>query len=135
MLRQLTHERKQRLGLRERRLGPRRLAPVQPGRRGDVGRQRVLALGRAEPADRPRRADALALQQQLARGGIERRLRDAERAALDAPPGEAACVRRPRSNTPLAALTSLNEPLFLDCARAVVLGRPDGTTEILGRRP
>ena len=25
--------------------------------------------------------------------------------------------------------------LFLDCARAVVLGRPDGTTEILGQRP
>ena len=25
--------------------------------------------------------------------------------------------------------------LFLDCTRAVVLGRPDGTTEILGQRP
>lgn len=25
--------------------------------------------------------------------------------------------------------------LFLDCARAVVLGRPDGTTDVLGRRP
>jgi hypothetical protein len=25
--------------------------------------------------------------------------------------------------------------LFLDCARAVVLGGPDGTTEILGQRP
>jgi hypothetical protein len=38
---------------------------------------------------------------------------------FDAPPGESACVRRPRSNTPLQALTTLNEPLFLDCARGL----------------
>jgi hypothetical protein len=28
-----------------------------------------------------------------------------------------ACVRRPRSNTPLQALTTLNESLYLECAR------------------
>jgi hypothetical protein len=39
--------------------------------------------------------------------------------AFDAPPGEAACIRRSRSNTPLQALTTLNEPLFLEAARAV----------------
>lgn len=38
---------------------------------------------------------------------------------FDAPPGEAACVRRVRSNTPLQALVTLNEPLFLECARAL----------------
>jgi len=41
--------------------------------------------------------------------------------AFDAPSGEVACVRRPRSNTPLQALTVLNEPLFVECAQA--LGR------------
>lgn len=38
---------------------------------------------------------------------------------FDAPIGEIACARRPRSNTPLQALTTLNEPLFLESARAL----------------
>jgi mono/diheme cytochrome c family protein len=39
--------------------------------------------------------------------------------AFDAPNGDFACVRRPRSNTPLQALTLLNEPIALDCARSL----------------
>ena len=36
--------------------------------------------------------------------------------AFDAPNGDFSCVRRSRSNTPLQALTTLNEPIFMDCA-------------------
>jgi hypothetical protein len=40
---------------------------------------------------------------------------------FDAPNGDASCVRRPRSNTPLQALMTLNEPVFLECARALAM--------------
>lgn len=39
--------------------------------------------------------------------------------AFDAPNGDVSCVRRSRSNTPLQALVTLNEPLFLECAQAL----------------
>ncbi len=38
---------------------------------------------------------------------------------FDTPNGDAACVRRLRSNTPLQALTSLNETLFVESAQAL----------------
>jgi Protein of unknown function (DUF1553) len=40
---------------------------------------------------------------------------------FDAPNGDTACVRRPRSNTPLQALMTLNEPVFVECAQALAL--------------
>ncbi|MDX2181433.1 MAG: PSD1 and planctomycete cytochrome C domain-containing protein [Bryobacteraceae bacterium] len=51
--------------------------------------------------------------------------------AFDAPNGDMSCVRRGRSNTPLQALTTLNEPLFLETARALALKtvREGGTTD------
>ncbi len=38
---------------------------------------------------------------------------------FDAPNGDFSCVRRLRSNTPLQALVSLNEPVFVECAQAL----------------
>ena len=42
-------------------------------------------------------------------------------ANFDAPTGDTACVRRERSNTPLAALASLNESTFVEAAQAFAL--------------
>jgi len=38
---------------------------------------------------------------------------------FDAPNGDFSCVRRLRSNTPLQALTTLNEIVFMECAQAL----------------
>jgi len=40
---------------------------------------------------------------------------------FDSPNGDTACARRVRSNTPLAALTGLNETIFVEAARALAL--------------
>jgi hypothetical protein len=68
-------------------------------------------------------------------------------ATFDAPNGDASCVRRLRSNTPLQALTTLNETVFVECARALARkvleagGRTDreritdAFRRVLGRTP
>ncbi len=40
---------------------------------------------------------------------------------FDAPTGDFSCVSRARSNSPLQALVTLNEPLFIEAARALAL--------------
>ncbi len=55
--------------------------------------------------------------------------------SFDSPNGDIACARRLRSNTPLSALAGLNEPVFVEAARALALqtlreGGPDDTTRI-----
>jgi hypothetical protein len=55
---------------------------------------------------------------------------------FDSPNGDFACVKRPRSNTPLQALTALNEPIFVECAKGLarrVLDEGKNDTESLTR--
>jgi hypothetical protein len=40
---------------------------------------------------------------------------------FDAPTGETPCPRRVRSDTPLQALTTLNDPVFMEAAQAMAL--------------
>ena len=51
----------------------------------------------------------------------KRSMPDPSMSSLDAPNADTACVRRVRSNTPLAALTTLNETIFIEASRALAL--------------
>ncbi len=50
---------------------------------------------------------------------------------FDTPNADASCVRRSRSNTPLQALTTLNEVVFVECAQslAMKMAREGGATD------
>jgi hypothetical protein len=54
-------------------------------------------------------------------GFRKRSMPDPVMANFDGPNGDSACARRMRSNTPLAALTGLNETIFVEAARALAL--------------
>lgn len=54
-------------------------------------------------------------------GFRKRSMPDPVMSSFDGPNGDVACARRVRSNTPLAALTGLNEPIFVEAARAMAL--------------
>ena len=54
-------------------------------------------------------------------GFRKRSMPDPVMSNFDAPNGDFSCARRVRSNTPLAALTGLNETIFVESARALAL--------------
>lgn len=51
----------------------------------------------------------------------KRSMPDPALSSFDAPNGDFSCVRRIRSNTPLSALVSLNEPIFVEATQAMAL--------------
>ena len=54
-------------------------------------------------------------------GFRKRSMPDPVMSNFDGPNGDIACAKRVRSNTPLAALTGLNETIFVEAARAMAL--------------
>jgi mono/diheme cytochrome c family protein len=54
--------------------------------------------------------------------------------AFDAPDSTVACTRRERSNSPLQALTLLNDPVFFECAQALGARLAEGTTRTFEAR-
>ncbi len=64
-------------------------------------------------------------------GFRKRSMPDPVMSNFDAPNADFSCARRVRSNTPLAALTGLNETIFYECAQALGLRivREGGDTE------
>ena len=52
--------------------------------------------------------------------------------AFDAPTGDATCTRRPRSNSPLAALTAMNETIFIEASQGLAqrVLREAGPTDV-----
>lgn len=62
----------------------------------------------------------------------KRSMPDPALSSFDAPNADASCVRRPLSNTPLSALTSLNEPIFVEAAQAMGLRilKEGGNTDV-----
>ncbi len=65
-------------------------------------------------------------------GFRKRSMPDPVMSNMDGPNGDISCARRPRSNTPLAALTGLNETVFVEAARALALRvlREGGLTDV-----
>jgi hypothetical protein len=53
---------------------------------------------------------------------------------FDAPDSTVACVRRERSNSPLQALTLLNDPVFFECAQALGRALADAGAESVDER-
>ncbi len=51
----------------------------------------------------------------------KRAMPDPTLSSFDAPNADFSCVRRLRTNSPLSALTSLNEPIFVESAKALAL--------------
>ena len=65
----------------------------------------------------------------------KRSMPDPTMIVFDAPTGDTACARRSRSNSPLAALTAMNEPIFVEASQALALrvlreGGPDDSARI-----
>jgi hypothetical protein len=95
-------------GLLESRVGGPSVFPPQPESVAKEGFSNVWKT--SEGADRYRRGLYT---------WIQRLSPFAQNVTFDAPPANASCTRRDRSNSPLQALTLLNDPVFFEAAQAM----------------
>ena len=95
-------------GLLERRVGGPSVFPPQPELVAKEGFSNVWKT--SEGADRYRRGLYT---------WVQRLSPFAQCVTFDAPPANASCTRRDRSNSPLQALTLLNDPVFFEAAQAM----------------
>ena len=115
-------------GLLERRIGGPGVRPPLPGDITEVAYAGVVRWPESGGADRYRRGLYTFLQRTVLYPGLT---------VFDAPETVAACTRRERSNTPLQALTLLNDPVFVEAAAALAArargGGADDPGSVTGR--
>jgi mono/diheme cytochrome c family protein len=99
-------------GLWDRRIGGPSVRPPLPAGIAELGYAGSVKWPESTGADRYRRGLYVFLQRTVPYPMLT---------TFDAPDSNSTCTRRERSNTPLQALTLLNDPVFVECARA--LGR------------
>jgi hypothetical protein len=97
-------------GLLTRNLGGHSIKPPLPGDIFDVGRSVKWEV--SQSSERYRRGLYILTMRSLLYPMLT---------TFDAPDAADACVRRERSNTPLQALTMMNDPVFVEAAQALAL--------------
>ena len=97
-------------GLLERRVGGPSIRPPLPDGVRELGYANSVKWPESKGSDRHRRGMYIFFQRTVPYPMLT---------TFDAPDSMVACVRRRRSNTPLQALTLLNDPVFLESARAL----------------
>ena len=96
-------------GLLERRVGGRSIRPPLPEDVAKVGYSSGVKWPESQGTDKFRRGLYIHFQRTVPYPMLM---------TFDSPDSNTACIRRTRSNTPLQALTLLNDHVFVDCARS-----------------
>jgi len=91
-------------------IGGQSVRPEQPAGVAELGYSGSVKWATSKGADRHRRGMYTFFQRTVPYPMLM---------TFDAPDSNATCTRRERSNTPLQALTLLNDPVFVECARVL----------------
>ncbi len=115
-------------GLLSRRIGGPSVRPPLPGDVAALGYANSVKWKESPGADKYRRGMYIFFQRTVPYPMLT---------TFDAPDSNVTCARRERSNTPLQALTLLNDPVFVECAQALAkraTNEANGATDTRIRR-